>query len=114
PLIRYSQTLLHANRKLREFLYNNLYYHARVAGANRRACAMLENVFKAYVKNPQLLGKATARRIRKDGVHRAVCDYLAGMTDRYLLVEHERLFLQEGMITAVRGRRDSRLSRIHE
>jgi dGTPase len=92
PLIRYSQPLLRANKKLRCFLYQNLYYHPRVAGVNQRACALLKNVFDAYVANPKLLGEGASRRVAKEGLHRTVCDYLAGMTDRYLLEEHQRLF----------------------
>ncbi len=92
PLIAYSRPLLKANQQLRRFLYKNLYYHPRVAGANDRACEMLRDVFEAYLKQPKLLGNATSRRIKKDGLHRTVCDYLAGMTDRYLLDEHARLF----------------------
>ena len=92
PLIAYSRPLLKANQTLRRFLYKNLYYHPRVAGANQRACEMLRDVFAAYLKQPKLLGETTSRRVKKDGLHRTVCDYLAGMTDRYLLDEHARLF----------------------
>lgn len=92
PLIAYSRPLLKANQTLRRFLYKNLYYHPRVAGANQRACEMLRDVFVAYLKQPKLLGETTSRRVKKDGLHRTVCDYLAGMTDRYLLDEHARLF----------------------
>ena len=48
--------------------------------------------FEAYLAKPSLLGDATARRIASDGLHRTVCDYLSGMTDRYLIEEHARLF----------------------
>ena len=92
PLIRYSGNLLRANRALRRFLYKNLYYHPRVADVNQNACRRLREVFGGYLKKPALLGKATAKRIGKDGLHRTVCDYLSGMTDRYLLEEHARLF----------------------
>ena len=92
PLIAYSRPLLKANQQLRRFLYKNLYYHPRVAGANGRACEMLRDVFEAYLKDPKLLGNATSRRVKSDGLHRTVCDYIAGMTDRYLLDEHARLF----------------------
>ncbi len=92
PLIRYSAALLAANRKLRAFLYQNLYYHPRVAGVNQNACRFLREVFGAYLKKPALLGKTTSKRIEKEGLHRTVCDYLSGMTDRYLLEEHARLF----------------------
>jgi dGTPase len=99
PLIRYSQKLLAANRKLRRFLYKNLYYHPDVAGVNRRCCGMLRAVFGAYLAKPRLLGVATSKRLRQDGLHRTVCDYLSGMTDRYMLEEHARLFGADAAIT---------------
>jgi len=92
PLIAYSDPLRRANVQLRKFLYKNLYYHPRVAGANTAACEMLGDVFAAHLKKPALLGEATARRVEEIGLHRTVCDYVSGMTDRYLLDEHARLF----------------------
>lgn len=92
PLIAYSDALLKANQQLRRFLYKNLYYHPSVAGANQSACDRLRDVFQAYLKDPELLGKTTSRRVETDGLHRTVCDYISGMTDRYLLDEHGRLF----------------------
>jgi dGTPase len=91
PLIFYSEELLQANRELRRFLYKNVYYHPRVAEVNRQACEMLRSVFEAYVVAPDLLGDAAAKRIEGEGLHRTICDYIAGMTDRYLLEEHARL-----------------------
>lgn len=114
PLIRYSTPLLGANRKLRKFLYQHLYYHPTVAGANRRACEMLQNVFNAFVQNPRLVGKATSRRIRKEGIHRAVCDYLSGMTDRYLMEEHARLCAPDSKTRASKGNDYPRAARLAE
>ena len=91
PLISYSEALFEANRELRRFLYKNVYYHPRVAEVNRRACEMLRAVFEAYVRTPNLLGEAASKRIETEGLHRTICDYIAGMTDRYLLEEHARL-----------------------
>ena len=91
PLICYSREHDAANRELRRFLYENVYYHPRVAEVNRRACEMLRAVFVAFVEEPERLGDAAARRIESEGLHRTVCDYIAGMTDRYLLEEHARL-----------------------
>ena len=95
-LIRYGQPLLAANQELRRFLYQNLYFHPVVAEVNHRACNRLEQVFEAYLASPNLLGKATATRLAEDGLHRTVCDYLSGMTDRYLIEEYERLFEKSG------------------
>jgi dGTPase len=91
PLIRYSEDLLEANRELRKFLYRNVYFHPRVADVNRRACEMLRAVFEAYVRNPASLGEAAAKRVESEGLYRTICDYIAGMTDRYLIEEYGRL-----------------------
>jgi dGTPase len=90
-LIRYSDELQEANRGLRKFLYQNVYYHPRVAEVNQQACEMLRRVFEAYVVEPERLGEAATKRIEAEGLHRTVCDYIAGMTDRYLLEEHARI-----------------------
>jgi dGTPase len=91
PLIRYSEDLFRANGALRKFLYENVYYHPRVADVNRRACEMLGKVFEAYLAHPEQLGEAAAKRIEAEGLHRTVCDYIAGMTDRYLMEEYARI-----------------------
>jgi len=91
PLIRYSDDLLQANRDLRKFLYQNVYYDPRVSEVNRRACEMLRQVFQAYLADPDKLGETAAKRIETEGLQRTVCDYIAGMTDRYLMEEHARI-----------------------
>lgn len=109
-LIRYSDRLRVMNLQLRKFLYANLYYHPEVAGANQRACNLLENFFAACIKRPELLGVGARGRIKEQGMHRAVCDYLAGMTDRYLIEEHERVF-GHGKDHASRPQRPNRLAK---
>ena len=91
PLIRYSDELAAANRALRKFLYQNVYYHPRVAEVNRRACEMLRRVFEVYLADPDRLGEGAMRRVEKEGLHRTVCDYIAGMTDRYVMEEYARI-----------------------
>jgi dGTPase len=90
-LIRYSDDLFEANRALRKFLYANVYYHPQVAEVNKRACEMLRKVFESYLGDPGRLGETAAKRIESEGLHRTVCDYIAGMTDRYLMEEYARL-----------------------
>lgn len=90
-LVCYSAEVATRNAELRRFLYQNVYYHPRVAEVNERACEMLRKVFEAYVLNPEKLGDAAARRIEAEGLHRTVCDYIAGMTDRYLMEEYANL-----------------------
>ena len=91
PLICYSDGLAEANAELRRFLYQNVYYHPRVAEVNERACEMLRRVFEAYLIDPDKLGESAAKRIEAEGLPRTVCDYIAGMTDRYLMEEYARL-----------------------
>ena len=91
PLIRYSDELAETNRALRKFLYQNVYYHPRVAEVNRRACEMLRRVFEAYLADPDRLGEGAMRRVEKEGLHRTVCDYIAGMTDRYVMEEAAKI-----------------------
>jgi len=92
PLVRYSSELRRHNLELRKYLYQNLYYNPEVHEPNRRAVRMLEELFRFYLDHPSRIGEQARKRIRKDGTHRAVCDYLAGMTDRYALQEYERWF----------------------
>ena len=91
PLICYSDDLFAANRELRKFLYQNVYYHPRVAEVNQNACEMLRRVFEEYITDPAQLGEVATKRVEAEGLHRTVCDYIAGMTDRYLMEEYARL-----------------------
>jgi dGTPase len=91
-LVQYSPERRELNLELRDYLYNNLYYNPVLHQPNRRALRMLERLFKHYLVHPREIGKSARRRRRKTGLHRAVCDYLAGMTDRYVTLEYKRIF----------------------
>ncbi|MGD0253355.1 MAG: deoxyguanosinetriphosphate triphosphohydrolase, partial [Verrucomicrobiota bacterium] len=91
-LVQYSPERRGLNLELRDYLYKNLYYNPVVHQPNLRAVRMLKRLFKYYLAHPREIGKGARRRSRKTGLHRAVCDYLAGMTDRYVVLEYERAF----------------------
>lgn len=91
-LVGYSETISAKTKQLRDFLYANLYFHPHVNVANQRACQMMAAVFEAYLRDPSEIGREATRRVPNCGLHRAAGDYIAGMTDRYLLQEHARLF----------------------
>jgi dGTPase len=99
-LIAYSPALHKRTLALRDYLYHNLYYNAAVEGVNKRACKLMAELFEAAIKQPRILGAQSRARIGKTGLHRAVCDYISGMTDRYVIEEHERIF----------GRKDEELT----
>lgn len=91
-LVQYSPKRRAQNLELRDYLYRNLYFNPVVHQPNMRAVRMLEELFRHFLEHPEEIGSLSRKRIKKDGLHRAVCDYLAGMTDRYAIQEHERLF----------------------
>ena len=91
-LIQYSPNRRKLNLQLRRYLYKNLYYNPVVNRPHLRAKQLLKDLFDFYLKNPKAIGEQARKHIRKIGPHRAVCDYLAGMTDRYAIQEHQRIF----------------------
>ena len=91
-LVQYSAQRRQENLELRDYLYRNLYYNPVVNEPHQRAGRVLEDLFGYYLSQPDELGERTRRRAETEGVPRAVCDYIAGMTDRFALLEHQRLF----------------------
>ena len=92
-LVQYSTSRREANIELRDYLYENLYYNPVVHEPNRRAVKMLEKLFRHFETHPEDIGSQSRSRIERDGLQRAICDYIAGMTDRYVWQELERLRL---------------------
>ncbi|MCX8107606.1 MAG: deoxyguanosinetriphosphate triphosphohydrolase [Verrucomicrobiae bacterium] len=91
PLVCYSPQRRSLNMELRDYLFRNLYLNPAVHEPNIRAAQMLEALFRFYLDHPEELGEQARKRIEKCGLHRAVCDYVAGMTDRYVALEYHRL-----------------------
>ena len=92
PLVQHSAERAKLNLELRHYLYKNLYYNPVVHQPNLRAVKLLGQLFKYFLAHPKEIGESSRKRIKKFGRHRAVCDYIAGMTDRYVMLECERLF----------------------
>src|SRR6202142_3433069 len=101
-LVQHSPGRRTLNRELRRYLYKNLYYNRVVHRPNQRAVKILEQLFNHYLVHPGEIGAGARHRIRQTGLHRAVCDYLAGMTDRYVMLEYQRIFGECGL--AAQGR----------
>ena len=91
-LVSYSAEMAPRVRELKDFLYKNMYRHYRVVRMGDKAGRILRDLFESYVNEPQQLPPQYQDRIEKDGTHRVVCDYIAGMTDRFALDEHRKLF----------------------
>ena len=70
-------------RELKQFLYTNLYRHPRVVRMQRRAERTITALFNAYVEELAQLPREVQRKLESRPLERVVCDYIAGMTDRY-------------------------------
>ena len=88
----YSEEMQRRNRELKDFLYKNLYRHHRVVRMTVRAERLIADLFDAYRFEPAMLPDHVQKFIEKRGLERTLCDYIAGMTDRYAIEEHQRLF----------------------
>ncbi len=92
PIVRYSDGLSALNRDLKSFLFEKLYRHWRVIRMSQKAKRMLAELYHAYTSAPCQLPDEVQTRTNTQSVERVVCDYVAGMTDRFALEEYSKLF----------------------
>lgn len=90
-LVAYSPGLLPELRVLKTFLRENLYHHYQVLRMTDKARRIIQDLFGAFMNDPRLLPPQYQSMARSDKP-RAIADYIAGMTDRYAMKEHRRLF----------------------
>ncbi len=91
-LVVHSERFETMNRELKDFLFHNMYQNYRVVRMHTKAELFLEDLFRAYTTSPRILPAEVQLQARKGDLYRTVCDYIAGMTDRFALQEHSRLF----------------------
>ena len=91
-LVGYSPPMAERVRELKEFLFRSMYRHYRVVRMGGKAGRILRDLFLSYVEEPRQLPPHFQEQIERDGVFRVVCDYIAGMTDRFAVDEHQKLF----------------------
>lgn len=88
----FSEDMHRRNRQLKDFLYKNLYRHYRIVRMTNKAERTITDLFKAYQSDPSMLPWKVQEKIDLYGLERTICDYLSGMTDRYAIEEHKKLF----------------------
>jgi dGTPase len=88
----YSEELTNRNRQLKDFLYTNLYRQHRVVRMAVKAERIVSDLFNAYRAEPAILPRHVQDGIAERGLERTICDYIAGMTDRYAVEEYQKLF----------------------
>ncbi|MES2772440.1 MAG: deoxyguanosinetriphosphate triphosphohydrolase [Pseudomonadota bacterium] len=94
PLVAFSENLGSAQREMKRFLRQQLYQHHHVLRMNYKAQQIVRALFTTFTQDPRLL-PPSFQAGRNDDQTRAVADYIAGMTDRYAVKEHRRLFAVE-------------------
>jgi dGTPase len=94
-LVAFSPAMFEDLSRLREFLFERMYRHWRVNRTRSQARRILAEMFQLFLAEPDVLPAswgAKAMAVDEDGRARIVCDYIAGMTDRFAIEEHRKLF----------------------
>ena len=91
-IVSNSETLVAMNRELKDFLFHNMYQHYRVMRMSAKADMILSRLFDTFLSNPKLMPTHIQESIDEKGLEVAICDYIAGMTDRYATEQYKKLF----------------------
>ena len=94
-VIGMSEEMGEGDRALREFLFANMYRHDKVNQMSDRGRQVIAEIFQLYLHEPQRMPEEWRETVLGSDpatIPRLACDFIAGMTDRYALSEHERLF----------------------
>lgn len=94
-IISLSEEVEDAMYKLRDFLFERVYYHELVIKEFKKAKKILESLYNYYVENPQLI---CAEDLEETELHRKICDFIAGMTDRYAIYTFEKIFIPKSWV----------------
>lgn len=93
PIITMTDEVGEATAKLREFLFERVYRNPIAKGEESKAKELLFRLFEYFSKNPTRMPELYVRNLEEEGVGRCVCDYLAGMTDRYAIDLYRELYI---------------------
>lgn len=91
-VVGYSEEMQRRNRELKDLLYKKLYRHFRVVRMQVKAERIISDLFQAYRSEPATLPDHVQFFVEKRGLERTICDHIAGMTDRYAIEEHQKMF----------------------
>ena len=91
-IVAFSAKLGEEKRELEEYLQENFYQHYRVQRMSLKAKRFIREIFAAYLQDVRQLPPDYQKRAAREGLHQTLCDYIAGMTDRYVQEEYLKLF----------------------
>jgi dGTPase len=90
-LAGFSAEVAKSNKELKRFLYRRLYDHPTIVEERDRSVNALEQLFRYYLAHPESMPEYYFELAAREPRHRVVCDYIAGMTDHFLLRQHREL-----------------------
>ena len=91
-IVRFSTPMRREKKELKSFLHKNLYTHPRVVRMTDKGQRIIKELFHTFMSKPLQLPTHVRGRTKKDSIERVICDYVAGMTDRFASDEYKRLF----------------------
>ncbi|MGC2696246.1 MAG: deoxyguanosinetriphosphate triphosphohydrolase [Candidatus Angelobacter sp.] len=89
-LFAFSPEVDEERRQIKEFLYRTVYFNPALERDKKQAEQVISEMFAFFIKSPRELPAAYQEKTRHEPLHRIVCDFIAGMTDRYVLEQHRR------------------------
>jgi dGTPase len=94
-IVQFSEAMEATNQAIKKFLLQNMYRHYRVNRMTQKAIRVVQDLFNFFMNAPECLPDSWRKTfLSVDNVNqpRIICDFIAGMTDRFALLEHKRLF----------------------
>jgi dGTPase len=89
-LAGFGEAMAAENKRVKEFLTTRLYSHASIRAERKKITRSLEGLFQHFLKHPRSLPASYHAKAQQEPLHRIVCDYIAGMTDTYLIRQYEK------------------------
>ena len=90
-LVRFSDEIAEKEESLKRFLNENVYQNPYVRQRNEMAREIIESLFRSFLEKPEMMSETYRKRIKGEPLHLVVCDYIAGMTDRYPFKRYRKL-----------------------
>lgn len=91
-IVRFSESTEKLNIELKEFLFEKMYRHYRMIRMADKARRIINQLFEAYLEDSNQLPPSFRQRLKDENQMQLICDYIAGMTDRFALEEYKKLF----------------------
>jgi len=89
--VTFSPTVDKSEKHLKQFLMAHFYTNYQVVIMHEKANRILKELFQLYTRNPKVLPPSTQSKLKEAPLHTIICDYVAGMTDRFAINEYRRL-----------------------